>query len=431
MTGTSTSSAPSGIRSVPLAMLSEGLVLASSLLEGDGRLLLGAGIPITRELILGLHKRNVRSVLVTDKDWQRLAGFSAHGTARHALPRHENVTCDLHVEATQELDTSLDELMPCALAPSENPFSSQLRSPGTTRYDQTNINRMVDHHQQSVDQVRNLLGQLNDSQPVEYETLKKVTTASLMQAAEDLDLFVCMGINPTEETSIFTHSTNVATLAVAIGATLGLDAETLNDLGTGCLVHDAGMMKIDQEVIQSQQVLDENRFVEIAKHPIIATDMLYKNIGRVPLGVRMIVYQMHERCDGSGYPRGCTHEKIHPLAKIASVADAYVALVSKRPHRPAMLPYHAMAKILEDVKAGLYDPSVVRALLHTVSLFPIGSYVELSNGMVSKTIRANGPDFDRPIVEAWKRTHLSAPPQLVNLSEDHDVKIVKPLALLR
>ena len=148
------------------------------------------------------------------------------------------------------------------------------------------------------------------------------------------------------------------------------------------------------------------------------------------MGVRMIFYQMHERCDGSGYPRGITGDKIHPLAKIAAVADAYVALVSPRPHRPAMLPYHAIVKMLADVKAGLYDSKVVRALLHTVSLFPIGSFVELNNSLVGKTIRANGDRYDRPILEVWNRTHLTAAPRLVDLAEQTDLKVVKPLTYL-
>ena len=63
-----------------------------------------------------------------------------------------------------------------------------------------------------------------------------------------------------------------------------------------------------------------------------------------------------------------------------------MALVSPRPHRPALLPYHAITKMLLDVKEGLFDSTVVRGLLHTVSLFPIGSFVELSDGRVGKTI---------------------------------------------
>ena len=190
------------------------------------------------------------------------------------------------------------------------------------------------------------------------------------------------------------------------------------------------MLHVDESLYHSKEVLDPVAFLDITKHPVIAADMLYQRMEQVPVGVRMVVYQMHERCNGSGYPRGRTGDRIHPLAKISAVADAYVALVSARPHRHAMLPYFAMKKMLEDVKAGLFDATVVRALLHTVSLFPIGSYCELNNGGVAKVIRSNGSAYDRPIVEAWKQSHFSAEPEVVDLTEE-DVKIVKPLTSRR
>jgi len=88
-----------------------------------------------------------------------------------------------------------------------------------------------------------------------------------------------------------------------------------------------------------------------------------------------------------------------------------------------------MAKMLQDVKAGLFDSTVVRALLHTISLFPIGSYVELDNGMVGKVIRANGPAYDQPIVEArWRHRRLDDP-QIIDLSQEK-LKVVKALTSL-
>jgi HD-GYP domain-containing protein (c-di-GMP phosphodiesterase class II) len=292
------------------------------------------------------------------------------------------------------------------------------------------MDALIDQQRAAVDQVQGLLEELHRHPNTDPSVLQKLSRDSLLKAAEDLDLFVCLGINPTGNSTIFSHSMNVASLAVALGVTLGLDETSLCDLGTGCLVHDAGMLHIDQNAYQSKHVLDAHEFVEIAKHPIIAADLLYKNMQQVPVGVRMIVYQMHERCDGSGYPRGSTGGQIHPLAKIAMVADAYVALVSERPHRPALLPYHAIAKMLTDVRDGLFDATVVRALVHTISLFPIGSFVELADGRVGKTIRANGPAYDRPIVEIWQRTNLSAAPEVVDLLATESQRVVKPLTSL-
>jgi HD-GYP domain-containing protein (c-di-GMP phosphodiesterase class II) len=174
-------------------------------------------------------------------------------------------------------------------------------------------------------------------------------------------------------------------------------------------------------------VLDAGEFVEIAKHPFITFDILEANLDAVPSAARMVAYQMHERADGSGYPRGRTLEQTHPLARLASVIDAYTALVAPRPHRPGMLPYFAMEKVVKDVGQGIYDPQVVRGLLRTIGLFPLGSYVELSDGSVGRVIRAN-ENYTRPVIERWQAGNLSAPPTVVDLMFETEISVRRPVA---
>jgi hypothetical protein len=83
--------------------------------------------------------------------------------------------------------------------------------------------------------------------------------------------------------------------------------------------------------------------------------------------------------------------------------------------------------MLEDVREGRFDAAVVRGLLHTISLFPIGSYVELNNGQIGKVIRTNGPAYDRPIIEAWHRNRLTAVPDVIDLSTRTEIRVVKAL----
>ena len=388
-------------------------------------------MPITTELMTSLYKRGIREVVISEKDWRRLNAFGSHGKARVAAPRHAAVQSKSHTEASLRLDAEAVGKAPNDLLPSAAPFSSRLRRVGAVAYLREEMDRTLDHHRRSVEQVAELFAQLSQGRQVSGEAIRKLAGEALERAAEDFDLFICMGINPSDETETFAHATNVATLAIGLGIVLGQSVEALEELGMGCLLHDAGMLRIDQRIARSNEWITERDYRELAEHPLIAVDLLDKLVDRVPLAARMVVYQMHERGDGSGYPRGRTAETIHPLAKIAAVADAYVALVSKRRYRPAMLPYFAMAKMLEDVKAGLFAAPVVRALLYATSLFPTGSYVELSDGRVAKTIRANGPSFDRPIIEARDRDRLRSAAEVIDLSRDTTLHIVKPLAMLQ
>ena len=69
------------------------------------------------------------------------------------------------------------------------------------------------------------------------------------------------------------------------------------------MIHDAGMLQVDKKLNDSKQVLDQLELLDITKHAVISTDLLFERMEGVPVGIRMVVYQMHERCDGSCYGR--------------------------------------------------------------------------------------------------------------------------------
>jgi HD-GYP domain-containing protein (c-di-GMP phosphodiesterase class II) len=169
----------------------------------------------------------------------------------------------------------------------------------------------------------------------------------------------------------------------------------------------------------------------VTKHPIFVFDML-KDASHIPNRSAFIAYQIHERCNGKGYPRRREANQIHFLSKVAAVADVYVGLVSPRPHRPGMLPYLAVERLLHGVRNGLFDRTAVRALLNTISLFPIGSYVELSDGRVGRVLRANGERYDRPVLEVWEAAALQMEPQIVDLAAtDASLRVVRALPMLK
>lgn len=220
---------------------------------------------------------------------------------------------------------------------------------------------------------------------------------------------------------------HVCMLATAIGTHLRLDKKTLKELAIGCLIHDAGMLKIDHAVYESPRRLDRVTFLEITKHPILIFDMML-DMRAVSSRSAYVAYQMHERANGSGYPRRRESARIHFLSKVAAVADVYVGLVSPRPHRPPLLPYYAMEKMIRSAHRGAFDATVVRALLRTIALFPIGSYVELDDERVGRVIRANADAYDRPVLEVWKRGEFQKQPATLDLREEAGVKIVRPLS---
>ena len=220
----------------------------------------------------------------------------------------------------------------------------------------------------------------------------------------------------------------MATIATAIGIIYGLDDQALVDLAIGCQLHDAGMLLVPKQLYELKRKLDEREFKAVTAHPDHTLRLL--DGMEVSLQARLVVAQIHERCNGEGYPSGYKADEIHELAKIAAVADTFVALVSERPYRTAMQPYFAMLKILDGVKQGFFAPAVVRSLLQAVSLFPLGSYVALDGSFVGRVIRSNPERYDRPTIEMWNADATDRDPSVVDLAEESGLAILKPLASL-
>jgi HD-GYP domain-containing protein (c-di-GMP phosphodiesterase class II) len=349
---------------------------------------------------------------------------------RQAAPGHRSFRCNLHTELSRGLDAKIKRGASLKVVRLGPPFASSVRRHGPVPYQRRLMKRVVELIQESSQQAAELFTALASDGSADMRVAESIARDGLSAAADDIDLFVCLGLTPTTSGYPSKHALKVAMLAMCIGVAMGWDRQTLLDLGIGCLLHDVGMLGVEHGTYDRKRILAPSDFEEVTRHPVYTIEWLRRHFDGIPPTAQMVCYQMHERCDGSGYPRGYTGRQIHELAKVAAVADVFVALLSPRPHRPAMLPHDALRKILLDTRDGAYDGEAVRGLLHTVSLFPIGSYVAFNDGRVGRVIRATGQTYDRPIVEVCKDNQQFTDHTVVDLSGTDDLKITRTLARL-
>ncbi len=132
----------------------------------------------------------------------------------------------------------------------------------------------------------------------------------------------------------FAHSVNVCVLSIVTGITLGYHDLKLKELGLGALLHDIGKTKIDKDILNKPDDLTKAEFEEVKRHPQYGFDILRK-YDEIPLLSAHVALQHHERWDGKGYPRNLAGEDIHEYSRIAAAADVYDALLADRPYRPS------------------------------------------------------------------------------------------------
>ena len=126
------------------------------------------------------------------------------------------------------------------------------------------------------------------------------------------------------------------------------------------IIHDIGKLSIPAEILSKPTKLTEHQFSLIKEHSRSGYEML-KNV-ESPWPLAEIVYQHHERMDGSGYPRNLKGDEIIIEARIMAVADVVEAMASHRPYRPT-LGIEAALEEIEKNKGILYDNNVVDACL--------------------------------------------------------------------
>jgi HD-GYP domain-containing protein (c-di-GMP phosphodiesterase class II) len=418
-------------QTVDLTLLRVGATLSAPIFGPEGQVkFLGERVPITTELVDRLKERGVSSVIVAGSDVARLHAFRPQGIAREAAEPHVYECSHLQSAATTALEARLADPRSLVAADDSEPLLDSIaRKAGL--YDGDLMNAAVEQHEQAVACVEELFKQIHESRSPELDPLEEIWLDAFVQSLEDIDLFVCLGVTPYAADYPGRHCLHVAKTAVAIGAVLGLGRQSLYELTLGCLVHDLGMLRLGAKVFSLKRRLVPFEVRQLADHPIHTLELLQSRLDTFPIASQCVAFQLHERCDGSGYPRGVRAEAIHPLAKIAAVADTFVALVSDRPYRNGLQPYYAMETLLRNVREGLYEAGVVRALLRAVSLFPIGSYVKLSDGRVGRVIRANGEHYDRPVVEAWHAERSDVARAAVDLLQEPGVKVIAPLPRLK
>lgn len=193
-------------------------------------------------------------------------------------------------------------------------------------------------------------------------------TDSILAAAHELAGFICDTIIDTNcaaselhevlhhDYSTVTHSTNVALYCVMLSRKLDFPAKDLRAIAEGALLHDIGKVGLDQNLLHKPGQLTKLQYREIMRHPTLGFEKLvdHRDIRFPQL---MMIYQHHERMDGTGYPVSVIASEIHPWARICAIADAYTALTSYRPYRGTVLPTQAMEHLR--LAEGAFDPEML------------------------------------------------------------------------
>lgn len=159
---------------------------------------------------------------------------------------------------------------------------------------------------------------------------------------------------------LYYHSVSVSVFSMFIAKASGqFNRRMLEIVGLGGFLHDIGSVQLPREIVCSPTEFTPEQWREMRTHSRIGMKMLEGNTD-IPDEVRYIVYQHHEEPGGQGYPNGLRGPVIYYPAKIVALADAFSALITQRPFRPAYSVEQAL-EILRNAP-GKYDRELIKML---------------------------------------------------------------------
>lgn len=159
------------------------------------------------------------------------------------------------------------------------------------------------------------------------------------------------------------HMKKVAELSEQLASAISLSEAEIKAIKQGAMVHDIGMIGVSESILNMPGELTPQEWDMMKLHPVIGVEMLSPL--RFLSEASYIVRHHHERLDGSGYPDGLSGKQINSGLRVVSLCDAYNAMISPRPWRPALSREDAVTKLLEE-KGAKFDPEITDALINMI-----------------------------------------------------------------
>ncbi len=193
------------------------------------------------------------------------------------------------------------------------------------------------------------------------------------------------------------HSINVCILSLSLGAQLGLDKDSLHSLGLSALLYDLGKVRIPEGILNKESPLTADEWAIIKSHATEGADLL-KRIQLVDQMPMIVAYEHHQRHDLQGYPEPRSGGEQHLFSKVVALCDAYDAMTTSRPFRREIRPDKALAVLMQG-RGKAYDPSLTKAFVAMLGIYPMGAVVRMDDGSAGVVYRVNRDDLLRPRVK--------------------------------
>lgn len=272
-----------------------------------------------------------------------------------------------------------------------------------------------------------LYRKISEEKAFDINPVRDIADKMVDQVKTNSHLCFCL-INHTPSGYYLYNQVIYATFfALLLGSLMEYSRPKMVELAISGLLADIGMAKIPSVISEKNSTLSDEEFKVIKKHPLFGYQILTKVL-RLKNTLGLIALQHHENFDGTGYPQRIQKKEIDEFARIFTIADNFAAHILDRPWRKSLLPYEAMKNMIS-LNTNKYDLSFIRLFLNKIAMYPIGSWVELSDSSKAVVIDSNLNKPLRPSLMVVINANgiKLKDGSFINLSEEDKIYITKAI----
>ncbi|MFH1830568.1 MAG: HD domain-containing phosphohydrolase [Pseudomonadota bacterium] len=164
------------------------------------------------------------------------------------------------------------------------------------------------------------------------------------------------------------HCDRLIRLSRSFGTELDLDEKDIRTLERASILHDVGKIGIPDSILLKPAKLNEEEWEIMRQHPIFGEEICHPL--RSLQDVCPIIRHHHEKYNGTGYPDGLMGESIPYLARVFQIIDAFDAMTTERPYKPAFTFKKTLQTLKDETAHGFWDPKLVEKFVKFIEKNP-------------------------------------------------------------
>ncbi|MDP2369875.1 HD-GYP domain-containing protein [Rhodoferax sp.] len=223
---------------------------------------------------------------------------------------------------------------------------------------------------------------------------------------------------------LYFHSLNVTMLSMMMARDLKLPVEVVGALGLGALLHDIGRKEVPDKVLRKTEPLTqaERNFYEM--HCQFGVEIGQRL--QLPAPVLAIIREHHELFDGSGYPAKLKGEAASLLSRVVVIANYYDELCNPALIVDALTPHEALSLMFAKLR-GKFDAKLLQVFIRCLGVYPPGTIVQLSNGVLGMVATVNTARPMKPMLVVYDANVPKDEAIMLDMETETEVNIAKAI----